>query len=96
MHEASRLGREREPDRQIWIAVALPRRLRRIRRRETVLRHAAVLVDLDRANADRRAGRLALTFLRIEFAVDEDDTIADDLAIVAHFSLPFSSTSQIS
>ena len=44
-----------------------------------MLRLAAVLVDLDRADTDRRAGRLALTFLRVEFAVDEDDTIADDL-----------------
>ena len=93
---ASRLRREREPDRQIRIAVALPRRLCRIRRREAVFRHAAVLVDLDRADTDRRAGWLALSLLRIEFAVDEDDTIADDLAIVAHFSLPLSSTSQIS
>ena len=61
-----------------------------------MLRHAAMLVDLDRADTDRRAGWLALSLLRIELAVDEDDAIADDLAIVAHFSLPFSSKSQTS
>ena len=61
-----------------------------------MFRLAAVLVDLDRADTNRRAGRLALSLLRIEFAVDEDDTVADDLAIVAHLSLPLSSESQIS
>ena len=75
----------------------LPWRPRRIRCRETVLGHAALLIDLDGADTNRWAGRLALAFLRVELAVDEDDAIADDLpAVVAHFSLPFSSTSQIS
>ena len=87
MQKTSRLGREREADREIRIA-ALPRRPRRIRCREAVLGLAAVLVDLDRADADGRAGRLALSLLRVELAVDEDDAIADDLPIVAHLSLP--------
>ena len=78
VQETSRLGRERETDGEKRIA-AVPWRAGGIGRRQAVLSLAAMLVDLDCADTDGRAGRLALPFLRIEFAVDEDDAIADDL-----------------
>ena len=92
IQETAGLGREREADREKRIT-AIPRRSRGIRRCKAVLRLAAVLIDLDRANADRKTRALALAFPRIEFAIDEYDTRASDLA---QLSLPFSKTSQIS
>ena len=74
----------------------IPRRLRRVRCREAVLRHAAMLIDLGRTDTNRGAGRLALTFLRIELAIDEDNAITDNLPAGAHFSDPFFSASQTS
>ena len=49
---------------------------------------AAVLIDLDCADADGRAGTLAPALPCVELAINEDDAIADDLSIVAHLSLP--------
>jgi hypothetical protein len=56
----------------------IPRRLCRIRCGEAVLRLAAVLVDLDCTDTDRRAGAFAPALLCVEFAVNEYDATADD------------------
>jgi hypothetical protein len=62
-----------------------------------VLDLAAVLVDFDRADTNRKAGALAPAFLGIKLAVDDDDARAGDRVTVdRHFVLPFASTSQIS
>jgi hypothetical protein len=61
-----------------------------------VLDHTATLVDLDCAKADRRARAFTLTLLRVELGVDNDNALADDLSIAAHFVLPSLRTVQIS
>ena len=57
---------------------------------------AAVLINFDSANANGKAGALALTFLCIEFTVDEYDAGTDNFPVVVLLSLPCFKISQIS
>ena len=71
----------------------------RIWRRQSVLDHAAVLVNLDRTKTNWRARTFALTLLCIELAVFDNDARANDFSIAAHvsyFLLPFARISQTS
>lgn len=59
-----------------------------------MFRLAAVLIDLDCADANGRAGRFAPALLRVELAVYKYNARANDFPIDAHLSVPLSNSSQ--
>ena len=95
MQEASSFSRKRKTDGEEAIAT-IPGRSCRVRCREAVFHLAAVLIDLDCADANRRPWGFALPHLRVEFGINEYDARTRDRPELAHLSLPFSRMSQIS
>src|SRR5215471_12731254 len=89
MHHAPSLSTESESNGHERVA-AVPWRSRWVGCGQAVLYFVAVRKNLNCANAAGRTRTLALALLGVEFAVDENGTLAGD-----HLTLPLASSSQI-